>query len=670
MISMNRYLLSFVFVGAALVVEAQNPVREWNFDSALSDKDELVDGVWGKALLFDGYNTEVNDKIELGSSENFSITAWVAPQEYSWNKSAIINQQEEMQSGFFLGIDDLGKLNGGVAVSSGWVDCISEESLPLLKWSQVSMTVQANKGISLYINGQKVAFKEIQGKPLLAEGIDVCIGKTQNKLTPIGTERATSKAIARFMYFDGLMDELRIFKKALSEKEMHRIYSSVKIGQPQPLKFRTLPSGTDAEVPFGAYYTKLKYTPAWDSLWRGSDMPDIIVRFGKGNPTKLVFWRGTGYIPALVTENNIWMTDQSVENFGTGECYEAMGDKQCRYSHVRIIENTPARVVIHWRYALAGIKHQIFEETETRSGDWVDEYWTAYPDGVVVRNQILWSDFQEKFIKSYQFQETIFFNQPGTRPQDNVDYEAITFVDMQGEQATYSWKNGVPKSFETPKYKPIQLVNTKSVYKPFGIYCSERITNPFRFGWTEGYSTFPCWNHWPVAQIASDGRNSKAPDKVSHSSLTQVNCDKQIYERRSDNSVRVRSLMGLTRETAASLLPLARSWNNPADVEGVEASFKFVEYDKYQRCYKFKKEDERSAKLEFSLNASESSPVENIALEIENWKGASAKVSIDGKELTPDTDYYVGYVPGLDSNKLIVWINRKATTSVCFKVES
>lgn len=38
------------------------------------------------------------------------------------------------------------------------------------------------------------------------------------------------------------------------------------------------------------------------------------------------------------------------------------------------------------------------------------------------------------------------------------------------EQATYSWKDGVPKFFETPKYKPIQLVNTKSVYKPFGIY--------------------------------------------------------------------------------------------------------------------------------------------------------------------------------------------------------
>ena len=140
----------------------------------------------------------------------------------------------------------------------------------------------------------------------------------------------------------------------------------------------------------------------------------------------------------MVTENGIWMTDQSVENFGTGECYEAMGDKQCRYSHVRVIENTQARVVVHWRYALAGIRHQIYNETDKKTGEWVDEYWTAYPDGVVVRKQVLWSEFLPvKDRKFYQFQETIFFNQPGTKPQDNVNYEAISFSDSEGHKASY-----------------------------------------------------------------------------------------------------------------------------------------------------------------------------------------------------------------------------------------
>lgn len=101
------------------------------------------------------------------------------------------------------------------------------------------------------------------------------------------------------------------------------------------------------------------------------------------------------------------MTDQSMENFGKSECFEAMGDKQCRYSHVRIIENSTARCIIHWRHALAGIKHQLLHENENGHGDWADEYWTVYPDGVAVRKQVLWTDFWEKKNYVYQFQETI-----------------------------------------------------------------------------------------------------------------------------------------------------------------------------------------------------------------------------------------------------------------------
>jgi len=32
-------------------------------------------------------------------------------------------------------------------------------------------------------------------------------------------------------------------------------------------------------------------------------------------------------------------------------------------------------------------------------------------------------------------------------------------------------------------------------------------------------SPFPWWNHWPVAQIPSDGRYAQAPDRASHFSL-------------------------------------------------------------------------------------------------------------------------------------------------------
>jgi hypothetical protein len=65
----------------------------------------------------------------------------------------------------------------------------------------------------------------------------------------------------------------------------------------------------------------------------------------------------------LVTENGRWIGDQCAEDnrdeFG---CIEHMSDKQSRYSHVRVIENTSAHVVVHWRYALADVKYNIGEK--------------------------------------------------------------------------------------------------------------------------------------------------------------------------------------------------------------------------------------------------------------------------------------------------------------------
>ena len=118
---------------------------------------------------------------------------------------------------------------------------------------------------------------------------------------------------------------------------------------------RKLPKVEKNPGRFGAYYTKLKYYPGWDNLWPVDQDPDIVVCFEK-SPVKLIFWRGIRYGASWVSENENWMTDQSVETWENGEkdpegCFEHMQDRHCRFSHVRIIENSDARIVIHWRYA-------------------------------------------------------------------------------------------------------------------------------------------------------------------------------------------------------------------------------------------------------------------------------------------------------------------------------
>lgn len=619
-----------------------------------------VEGVKRRAQLFDGFFTErLIAASSVPQSENFTIEAWIAVQEYAANIAAIADKENSFKSGYLFGINQYGRLVAGFAIYDKWLTLSSDEVVPLLKWTHVAMTVENGKTVSLYINGKSSGTTHLTGNISFCDTCPLSIGKTQTATTPTNTERLTSMNIRSYNRFDGLMDELTIHPALLSSDAVAKSFEGAKPVILQPLKFREMPSGPSGPSAFGAFYTKLKYSPGWDALWRGSDYPDIVVRF-EASPVKFVFWRGTGYIPALVNEKGMWATDQSLEHYGTGECYEAMGDKQTRYSHVRMIENTPARVMIHWRYALAGIKHQLLPEDEWGWGDWVDEYWTIYPDGIAARKQVLWSRRYEKDKKVMQWQETIFFCQPGTKPQDNVDMQALTFMDLEGTKQSYSWEAGPPtvKAFDKPRYQPVELVNFKSKYKPFNIFNEKRRCKPFSFGNMKEYTTIPNWNHWPVQQVASDGRNAVAPDKPSHASLTDSNGETQIAERQDDGSYWSGMLKGMTDGPIDSLLTLARSWNFPAPATSLSASASAL-YDKYSRAYTITVSNPTEKELAFVVQASASSPVYNLPLVISNWNIRSLRITCNNKVLKEGKNFVVGNVPELEGNKVIVFLKIK-----------
>ena len=65
----------------------------------------------------------------------------------------------------------------------------------------------------------------------------------------------------------------------------------------------------------------------------------------------------------------------------------------------------------------------------------------------------------------------------------------------------------------------IQMTNLKAKYRPFMIFRPGSDMEVFNVEVRPEYSHFPWWNHWPVAQIISDGRHAQAPDRAAHSSL-------------------------------------------------------------------------------------------------------------------------------------------------------
>ena len=691
----QRLLLSFLLLSQASFAQTSplTPVAHWGFndlgnsphrkiahDQGANLHDEvlgygdLVEGVKDRAIKLDGFTVRVVRPADKAPAlgEAFSFDGWIALQEYPWNRAAIVNQERDQKEGWFFGITGEGRVSLSVAKDGKWIECKSKAQLPLLKWAHVAGSYDPASGLKVFINGKLEGELQTTGPITPAQGVDLLLGLSHTRTAPTRTERPYSQSFKSPMFIDGLLDEVKIYNRALTEAEVAQAYAAVQPKVAQPLQFRRMPSGPEGPGEFGAVYTRLNYAPEWERHWRVGEYPDILVRFDE-SPSRIVFWRGTNYGACYVSENGLWSGDQSLEiNSRVTGCYEHMADKKCEYSTAKILESNEARVVIHARYASIGINGK-FRETDpmTGWGLWSDEYFTIYPDGVTVRHVVATNHNGHG-----QWQETLLYNQPGMSPDDTVDIKAFTVANEKGESKTYSWEDGPPlkwkdrndpeRYFHVPADPNIQLVNFRSQWKPFLVFEPGVKIEGFGIPPAKDYSNFPCWNHWPVAQLPNDGRQAFISDRPSHFSLSS---SQPVIHKANGNS-EARFLYGMTNQPVESLAPLSRSWNSAPAVTLAGSGFESQGYDKNQRAYVFAAQSATAGPLEITLEASPESPIQNPAFVVKNWGNRPAKLSIDGKAIPRGKDFRFGYNKTLEGTDLVVWVKTSGDKKTSFQLES
>jgi hypothetical protein len=688
-----------------MVVASDDPVLHWSFDDAkdltfeyggeepgeehssitqerVSGTDfeikglaRYVPGVSESGLKFDGFSSlvrglplradrdiegEDEDEEEGPMPESFTIESWISIGAYPWNWAPILSLGKYQVTGFYFGIDSRGRLGFHMSdATSVWHECnssLNPESqlgLDLQQWYHVAATYSPSEGSRIYINGELagtyndftfdygVVYSNVE------EGFH--IGKNPVDLAPTDPIRDWATYPSRYT-FDGIIDELKVYDKAYSGAEIKAIYQSLTPeNEPQfePRRFPTVkPSGR-----FGANYTRLKFYPEWDALWPAGEFMDVVVQFDN-LPTKVMFWRGTRYSPCMVSENGKWLADQSRETgnnwflekgprdqMPTG-CIEHMSDTQCRSSRVSIIESNDARVIVNWRYLQMDVKFRQQEvANNTGFGEWGNELYYIYPDGVTAR----------KVLPGYGgWQETIFLNEPGTRPEDNVELAAATLLNLKGESKTFSWEHGYP--VYDLEDGIIQMINFKSEYKPYIIFREEGGWDVFNLEVRPDYSHFPWWNHWPVAQTISDGRSANAPDRTAHSSLSWGYPGGEA------------ALYGMTNQPADSLVDLAKSWNRPANVKVTGDDLLSMGYDYTQRSYVFDTKMTGNT-VDLVFEASEKSPLVNLALVIKNWGGENVDLQIDEKPIPRGKSFRFDFEYDVEGNlSLVVWLEVNAAS--------
>jgi len=670
----------------ALKSYAQEPKAHWSFDAienrqtkeAVSGRSdplegsfETAPGVKGAGLRLDGFTaclrTAGADRIVTG--REITVEAWISLGEYPWNWCPILTAESDEVKGYRLMVGPLGQASLECAIGNQWIACTTaRDALPLRTWMHVAGVYRADSGLTIFLNGEPAASQAVKGAITFAPRAGYVLGMVARPEKPSDIHR-TYGTLAAAYGLDGIVDEVKVYDAALPAERIKAGFAAVKPGAPD-IAPRRLPAVDFHPGRFAAFTTKLTYYTGWDNLWPVDQDPDIVVCF-KDSPVKLVFWRGTRYSPAWVSENGNWMTDQSVETWQTAGaaapqgCFEHMQDRHCRFSHVRIIENTPARVVVHWRYAPVSAYDTTWNvDPKTGWELWIDEYYFIYPDASAVR-KVSWK--KGTLGDTFQLQETLALLHPGQVVSDLLEKDYVAVADYSGATggSSYVENPGAPPygPFRWDAAKPftIQQYQFKSKNKPFiffepGNKMSLRYENLASYGRASG-----C-NHFPVGQARCDGRTTLTSDKPSHCSSFPIS--EPVKYAAGDREFWY-ALYGMNPLPLKDLVEFGKSWSGPPAPVFASGTLVSGAYDRSERCYKIENGSGRPGRIDVTLPGSAAAPVFNPALYIKNWNGEGARVLVNGREAG---EAKIADAAKLEGTDLVVFLPLKSASRVEIRI--
>ena len=181
---------------------------------------------------------------------------------------------------------------------------------------------------------------------------------------------------------------------------------------------------------FYAYHTKLVHT----STDYFGKYADLIVVLGEGR--ELQFTRRTQYLPLWVTPGGSYMVDDFYP--------ERKADHQFFYNYVRLLEESPDKIVVHWRYIpdIESVDQANLELDPTFYGGFtaaVHEFFTIYPDGRV-----------EREVRDARGSDYFSWNKP-----DYGDRQTLKLKDAGIEHSSVTWGDRAPQLPEFIRKNPV-----------------------------------------------------------------------------------------------------------------------------------------------------------------------------------------------------------------------
>lgn len=384
--------------------------------------------------------------------------------------------------------------------------------------------------------------------------------------------------------------------------------------------------------------------------------------------------------PCLVTENDIQYSNGFAETYdprhdprAVETSFEPAFDDFNEHSRMWIESQNDARIVVRVRGALVSDEGKRIAHADIPSGsphgagDWVDEWYYIYPDGVHTRHVRIYTGLASRSLPFgfdrepprviHEFMEAMILGKEGRTPQEDIADEALTLIKTVGEHSedvlpegrakTFSFKP-YPRDFGELSTANILVVNLKSRYRPFTIAMPHGIrTQPYKPD-DPRRSGFQVWGDPPRTRytVAFGHMINYAHYRKTETTLEQVYLSGMIS----------------SEDPGKTLVPLAWSWIAPPKVtmQREQPSYKIQHYDPAQKAYVLDWEQGRS-ELTFELIADPdyygvASTIVNPAFVVKGWGRAGAQLEVDGRRLEPGKKLRIGYEGAEAATNLVLWL--------------
>ena len=212
----------------------ETPTGYWNFnegsgnvayDSSGSDNDGTIHGAtWvdngscKKALSFDGVDDYVQTDPATFQSNDITVEAWIYPKSFSSYKTILHKGDRRGANNFLFTFDLISNKISFFISSNGntFNSVIGTTNLELNKWCHVVGVYRSrDKFFAVYVNGTEDNSKTSTLSSLYHDASKYWIGA-----------RYDNRQFLSDRYFNGIIDEIRIYNRALTETEIQSRYKT------------------------------------------------------------------------------------------------------------------------------------------------------------------------------------------------------------------------------------------------------------------------------------------------------------------------------------------------------------------------------------------------------------------------------------------------------------